>query len=107
VIYTSGSTGLPKGAMVKQRGMVNHLFAKVRDLRLGPADTVAQTASQCFDISVWQMFAALAVGGRVRVFGDDVAHDPARLLDRVEDEGVTVLELVPSLERAILDEIET
>ncbi|HEV7516040.1 MAG TPA: amino acid adenylation domain-containing protein, partial [Thermoanaerobaculia bacterium] len=105
VIYTSGSTGLPKGAMVEQRGMVNHLFAKIRDLDLGPADTVAQTASQCFDISVWQMFAGLAAGGRVRVFGDDVAHDPARLLDGVEADGVTVLELVPSLERALLDEI--
>jgi amino acid adenylation domain-containing protein len=107
VIYTSGSTGLPKGAMVERRGMVNHLFAKIRDLGLGPRDLVAQTASQCFDISVWQMFAALAVGGRVRVFPDEVAHDPARLLDRVDAEEVTVLEVVPSLARAMLDEIDS
>ncbi|MEA2692905.1 MAG: hypothetical protein QOJ16_2292, partial [Acidobacteriota bacterium] len=106
VIYTSGSTGLPKGVMVEQRGMVNHLLAKIRDLDLKPGDIVAQTASQCFDISVWQMFAALVMGGRVRVFPDQVAHDPALLLDRVEAEGVTVLEVVPSVKRAMLDEIE-
>ena len=28
VIFTSGSTGVPKGAMVTQKGMNNHLFAK-------------------------------------------------------------------------------
>src|SRR6185369_5841258 len=42
VIYTSGSTGLPKGAMVEQRGMINHLWAKVRDLKLNRDDVVAQ-----------------------------------------------------------------
>ena len=29
VIYTSGTTGTPKGVMVEQGGMVNHLFAKI------------------------------------------------------------------------------
>ena len=55
----------PRGVMVQQRGMVNHLFAKVKDLRLGDGDSIVQNASQCFDISVWQFFAALVVGGRV------------------------------------------
>ncbi len=32
IIFTSGSTGAPKGAMVEQRGMLNHLVAKIRDL---------------------------------------------------------------------------
>ncbi|MEO5732000.1 MAG: condensation domain-containing protein, partial [Byssovorax sp.] len=54
VIYTSGSTGVPKGAMVEQRGMVNHLFGKVHELELTAAEVVAESASQCFDISVWQ-----------------------------------------------------
>ena len=75
VIYTSGSTGVPKGAMVEQVGMLNHLHAKIRDLGLTDADTVAQNASQCFDISVWQFLAPLLVGGRVRIVSDDVAAD--------------------------------
>ena len=75
VIYTSGSTGRPKGAMVEHRGMVNHVHAKVRDLQLTRADCVAQTASQCFDISVWQLTAALVVGGTVRIVRNDDAID--------------------------------
>ncbi|HSF40847.1 MAG TPA: amino acid adenylation domain-containing protein, partial [Thermoanaerobaculia bacterium] len=106
VIFTSGSTGLPKGAMVSQRGMVNHLWAKIRDLGLGAGDVVAQTASQCFDISVWQHLAALSVGGRVRIYSDDVAHDPPALLARVAEERVTVLQTVPSLLREMLEDVE-
>ncbi|HEY0602882.1 MAG TPA: condensation domain-containing protein, partial [Herpetosiphonaceae bacterium] len=80
VIYTSGSTGLPKGAVVEQRGMINHLYAKLADLALTEHDRVAQTASQCFDISVWQFLAALLVGGQEQIFPDAVSHDPAGLL---------------------------
>ncbi len=97
VIFTSGSTGTPKGAMVEQRGMINHLYAKVGDLRLTGADAIAQTASQCFDISVWQFLVALVVGGRVHIYGDDTARDPMALLDAVDADGITVLETVPSL----------
>ncbi|HEU5226445.1 MAG TPA: amino acid adenylation domain-containing protein, partial [Ktedonobacteraceae bacterium] len=106
VIYTSGSTGQPKGAMVTQRGMLNHLFIKIRDLDLTPGDKVAQTASQCFDISVWQFFAALLQGGQVYIYPDEVAHDPLQLFAQVARERISILEIVPSLLRAYLDAIE-
>ncbi|HVT98020.1 MAG TPA: amino acid adenylation domain-containing protein, partial [Acidobacteriaceae bacterium] len=106
VIYTSGSTGLPKGVMVEHRGMLNHLLAKVAALDLRPSDCVAQNASQCFDISIWQLLAAWLVGARVHLFPDQQAHQPAELLAEVQRGGVTVLELVPSLLRALLDLLE-
>jgi amino acid adenylation domain-containing protein len=106
VIYTSGSTGVPKGAMISHRGMLNHLFVKIGDLGLSAADSVAQTASHTFDISVWQFLAALLVGGKVQVFPDVIAHDPPRLLAEVASQGVTVLETVPSLMRLMLSEPE-
>ncbi|HJT57684.1 MAG TPA: amino acid adenylation domain-containing protein, partial [Ktedonobacteraceae bacterium] len=106
VIYTSGSTGTPKGVMVEQRGMINHLYAKIDALQLIDTDIVAQTASQCFDISVWQMLAALLVGGSVRIYPDEIAHDPTRLLSEVEQDHVSILETVPSLLRAMLEVYE-
>ncbi|HYO59953.1 amino acid adenylation domain-containing protein, partial [Archangium sp.] len=106
VIFTSGSTGLPKGAMLEHRGMLNHLFAKVEALGLTSADVVAQTASQCFDISVWQFLAALLVGGQVHIIENEVAHEPRPLLERLVESGTSILETVPSLLRAVLDELE-
>jgi amino acid adenylation domain-containing protein len=104
VIYTSGSTGVPKGAMIEQCGMVNHLYAKIDDLALTATDKVAQTASQSFDISVWQMLAALLTGGQVEIFGDHIAHDVGQLLPAIEQQRVTIVETVPSLLRAMLDD---
>jgi amino acid adenylation domain-containing protein len=106
VIYTSGSTGKPKGAMVEQRGMINHLYAKIEALGLGSTDCVAQTASQCFDISVWQFLAALLVGGQVHIYPDSVSHDATVLLQQVEQQQISILETVPSFLRAILDTYE-
>ncbi|MFI5773001.1 amino acid adenylation domain-containing protein [Streptomyces sp. NPDC051658] len=103
VIYTSGSTGRPKGVMVHHRGMGNHLLAKVEDLELTGSDVVAQNAPLSFDVSVWQMLVALVVGGSVSVIGSEAAADPVALFDRVVRDGVTVLEVVPSVLRAALD----
>ena len=103
VIYTSGSTGKPKGAMVEQRGMVNHIYAKIEALALTSRDRVAETASQCFDISVWQFLTALLVGGSVQIYPDEVAHHPVELLTQVEQHQISILETVPSLMRAMLD----
>ncbi|MEU9012753.1 AMP-binding protein, partial [Streptomyces sp. NPDC048479] len=64
IYFTSGSTGEPKGAMCEHAGMLNHLFAKIDDLGIGEGQVVAQTAPQCFDISLWQLVSALLVSGR-------------------------------------------
>ncbi|MBV7568370.1 non-ribosomal peptide synthetase [Pseudomonas sp. PDM27] len=102
VIYTSGSTGLPKGVMVEQRGMLNNQLSKVPYLNLSDADVIAQTASQSFDISVWQFLAAPLFGARVDIVPNTIAHDPQGLLAHVAAQGITVLESVPSLIQGML-----
>ncbi|MBH3428630.1 non-ribosomal peptide synthetase [Pseudomonas alkylphenolica] len=102
VIYTSGSTGLPKGVMVEQRGMLNNQLSKVPYLRLDEHDVIAQTASQSFDISVWQFLAAPLFGAQVAIVPNAIAHDPQGLLEHVQAYGITVLESVPSLIQGML-----
>ncbi|MGW2089826.1 amino acid adenylation domain-containing protein [Streptomyces sp. NPDC001880] len=103
VIYTSGSTGVPKGVMVEHLGMLNHLHAKIADLGLTEDSVIVQNASNSFDISLWQMFAAPFLGGRTVVVAESLQLDPVRFADSVEAEGVTVLEVVPSYLEAMLD----
>jgi amino acid adenylation domain-containing protein len=104
VLFTSGSTGRPKGVVVCDGGMVNHLLAKIEDLDLSAVDGVLQNAPLTFDISVWQMFAPLLAGGRVRVVGSGLRADTRQLFDVVDADGVSVVEVVPSLLRAALDD---
>ena len=102
VIFTSGSTGQPKGAMVEHKGMLNNLYGKVPAIGLGQDDRVAQTASPAFDISVWQFLAAPLLGGTVHIMPDHVAHDPQHLLQAVAQQGVSVLQVVPSMMRQLV-----
>jgi amino acid adenylation domain-containing protein len=106
IIYTSGSTGLPKGVAIEQRGMLNHLYAKVWDLQLTENDAVAQTAPQSFDISVWQLLVAFLVGARVHIFPAPVVRNPAKLLEEIEQQEISILEVVPSLLQMMLHELE-
>ncbi|WP_051857675.1 amino acid adenylation domain-containing protein [Streptomyces cellulosae] len=103
VIYTSGSTGKPKGAMVQRGGMVNHLLAKIEEFELTRNDTLVHNAPVTFDVTVWQTLTTLLVGGRVRAFGRGDAADPDALFPAIGAEGLTVIEVVPSLLRATLD----
>ena len=106
IYFTSGSTGEPKGAMCEHAGFLNHVFAKLDDLGIGAGQVVAQTAPQCFDISLWQLVCAPLVGGRTLLVAQDVILDVARFVDTIEAGRVNVLQVVPSYLEAVLAELE-
>ncbi|UUU25679.1 non-ribosomal peptide synthetase [Streptomyces sp. DSM 40750] len=106
IYFTSGSTGEPKGAMCEHAGMLNHLHAKLDDLGIGEGDVVAQTAPQCFDISLWQLLAAPLVGGRTLLVEQEVILDVERFVDRIAEGRVNVLQVVPSYLEAVLAHLE-
>ncbi|OKK04791.1 peptide synthetase [Streptomyces sp. CB03234] len=104
--FTSGSTGEPKGAMCEHAGFVNHLYAKIDDQGITEGMTVAQTAPQSFDISLWQLVAALVVGGRTLIVEQEAILDVDRYLDTVERGEVAVLQAVPSYLEVVLARLE-
>ncbi|MCP4154451.1 MAG: amino acid adenylation domain-containing protein, partial [bacterium] len=103
IIYTSGTTGTPKGVMIHQQGMINHIYAKINDLAITAEDIVAQTASISFDISVWQFLAGLLKGATTLIIDKDIVYDPEYFLKVLQKEKVTILESVPSLMTAFLE----
>jgi len=96
IYFTSGSTGEPKGAMCEHAGLLNHLFAKIDDLQIGAGAVVAQTAPQCFDISLWQLMSALMAGGRTLIVEQETILDAKRFIDKIVDGRVNVAQFVPS-----------
>ncbi|MFI1213359.1 amino acid adenylation domain-containing protein [Streptomyces sp. NPDC020802] len=106
IYFTSGSTGEPKGAMCEHAGFLNHVHAKLDDLGVGEGQVVAQTAPQCFDISLWQLVCALLVGGRTLLVAQEVILDVPRFVDTIAAGRVNVLQVVPSYLEAVLAELE-
>lgn len=105
IIHTSGSKGRPKGTIVVQRGLLNHLWSMVSLLRLTRDDTVAFTAPPAYVISVWQMLAVLLVGGTVAVVDEEAMRFGRFLAGTASHAGVTVLELVPTVIGWIVQEM--
>jgi amino acid adenylation domain-containing protein len=106
IYFTSGSTGEPKGAMCEHLGLLNHVCAKIHDLGIGVGDVVAQTAPQCFDISLWQLVSALLVGGRTLVVEQEAILDARRFIAKILDGRVAVVQVVPSYLEVLLSYLE-
>jgi len=106
IYFTSGSTGEPKGVMCEHAGFLNHLCAKIHDLGIGRGHVVAQTAPQCFDISLWQLVSALLVGGRTLVVGQETILDAKRFVDEIVGGRVAFLQVVPSYLEVLLSYLE-
>lgn len=106
IYFTSGSTGEPKGAMCEHAGLLNHLYAKIDDLGITEGTVVAQSAPQCFDISLWQLLSALLTGGRTHLVEQEAVLDVPRFLDTLVLGRVNVLQVVPSYLDAVLSCLE-
>ncbi len=62
MIYTSGSTGRPKGVPVQHGGLCNMIVDQIDSFGISQNDRVLQFASLCFDVSIKEIFLALASG---------------------------------------------
>ena len=96
VIYTSGSTGAPKGAGIAHQSVAG-LFA-VAGSRFGFAAGQAWSwfHSAAFDFSVWEVFGALAFGGRLVVVPPGAARSPGEVAGLLVREQVEVVSQTPS-----------
>ena len=103
IIYTSGSTGKPKGAMIRHGGAINHIYAQFEALNLTPDLTFLQSAPASSDISVWQFLAPILIGGKTVIIDTETVCDPPRLLQVIQQEKITLVELVPVVLKGLLE----
>ncbi|QLG95456.1 amino acid adenylation domain-containing protein [Pseudomonas yamanorum] len=96
VIYTSGSTGEPKGVMISHRAALNTVQDINRRFQLNADDRVLGLAQLSFDLSVYDLFGPLAVGGTL-VLPDPVrGADPSHWAELVQRHQVTLWNSVPA-----------
>jgi amino acid adenylation domain-containing protein len=96
VLYTSGSTGRPKGVMLTHRNALTFVDWCAATFGVGADDRLANHAPLHFDLSVFDVYNALAAGACVTLIHEEVALFPQRLAALVEAERFTVWYSVPS-----------
>ncbi|MER6781386.1 MULTISPECIES: amino acid adenylation domain-containing protein [unclassified Streptomyces] len=97
VIFTSGSTGRPKGAMNEHAAVVNRLLWMHRAFGLAEGEGVLQKTPIGFDVSVWELFWPLMVGGRCVLARPGGHQDPEYLCDLIASAAITTVHFVPSM----------
>ncbi len=102
VLFTSGSTGRPKGVCVEHRSVVDFVFHNAIAYDVRPGTRMLAMASLGFDVSVAEIFTALAVGATLVVATDADRTDTDALGALLRRERVVVAELPPAL-LALLD----
>ncbi len=105
IIFTSGSTGRPKGVMIDHRGAVNTLLDINRRFGVGREDRVFAVSSLSFDLSVYDIFGPLAVGGTIVMPSAEQATNTAHWRELLTRHRVTVWNSVPALAQLLFTEL--
>jgi amino acid adenylation domain-containing protein len=105
LMFTSGSTGTPKGVAVRHAGIVR-LVDDPDYVHLGPDEVIAQLSTVSFDASTFEIWGALANGGRL-VIAPPGTLSPAELAGLLHRERVSTAWLTAGLFNVMVDECLT
>jgi len=106
VIFTSGSTGEPKGVAIDHRAVVNTVLDINERFAIGADDRLLALSSLGFDLSVYDIFGALAAGATLVIPEASASQDPARWAAWVDRAEVTVWNSVPAMLELLTDHAE-
>lgn len=102
IILTSGTTGEPKGVAISHYNAVNTIDAVNREYGICDKDIAMAVSAIDFDLSVYDTFGILGVGGSLVVLDPHNAKDNMVWLRSVMEYGVTVWNSVPVLMEMLL-----
>lgn len=97
IIYTSGSTGRPKGVCITQRNARVLVTWGKRHFSSQDLSGVLASTSICFDLSIFEIFVPLSVGGTVYL-----VENGLQLPAEPERECLTLINTVPAVIRELV-----
>ena len=97
ILYTSGSSGLPKGVILSHRAIGAFADWAGETFQIGAEDRIASIAPFHFDLSTFDLFSTLRLGGSVYFVPIQLALAPSKLTAWLSEYRITCIYTVPSL----------
>jgi len=107
IVYTSGSTGKPKGIMQSHRSFCQFIEWQSKQFGIKAPQRFAQWASIAYDASYCEIFGTLCFGATLCTTTDSVRYTPPALVKWAQEQRITVLQLVPSFCRQVIDVLKS
>ena len=96
VIFTSGSTGEPKGVVMSHTAAQNTLISIENMYNISEEDTILGIADLSFDLSVFDIFSVLGVGGTLVLPNPEKGPDASHWGRLLNEYKVTLWNSVPA-----------
>jgi amino acid adenylation domain-containing protein len=97
IIYTSGSTGTPKGVVIPHRGVIDYIDWAKSFFTLDGSIVIGNQSPFCFDNSTLDIYLCMALGATLVLIPDQLFAFPAKLVEFLHDQKVSLIFWVPSL----------
>lgn len=107
IIFTSGSTGEPKGVTITHAAAVNTIEDINNKNKVTCDDSVLGLSKLNFDLSVYDIFGLLQVGGKIVYPIQENYMNPDHWIKMIEEHRITIWNSVPALMKILLTELET
>ncbi len=107
IIFTSGSTGVPKGVAVTHDAAMNTILDINERFSVTKKDAVLGLSKLNFDLSVYDIFGLLSVGGRVVFPENKWELKPGYWHELVEKHGVSIWNSVPAFMQMYVEYCES
>ncbi len=97
ILYTSGSTGTPKGVMISHLNALNFVGWACDEFRVTQDDVLSNHAPYHFDLTIFDVFAAMKCGATLAIVPEELAYFPYRLAEWIDRNAISVWYSVPSI----------